>query len=427
MLPECYLNGVGSLKAKLTVRSVEAVKPSAVDVVVWDTELSGFGCKVTPRGKRSYFLYYRTKEGQQRRPTIGVHGPLRPEAAREIARRWLADVSQGKDPSQTRAQDRSAPTMRDLCARYLVEHAETRKKESSIRNDRRLIDAHILPALGAKKVAAVTRAEIAALHHSLRSTPYEANRMLAMASKMFSLAERWGLRPDNSNPARNIDRYREEKRERYLTNAEVAKLWGVLNSETGASAASPSAIAAIKLLMLTGRRLNEVLGLRWAWVNLDAKVLRLPDTKSGALLVSLGDAAVDVLKELKSSGNDPTFVIAGQRKGASLVNLQKPWRSIRALAELDDVRIHDLRHTFASVGAGMGMSLHLLGRLLGHTQSATTSRYAHLAQSPVQAAADAIGVELMRLVAVSGNNQATAISCNSPPSDLPPAALSLGV
>lgn len=387
------------MKAKLTVRGVESIKPEAADVIVWDTELTGFGCKITPKGKRSYFLYYRNQEGQQRRPTIGVHGPTRPEAARETARRWLADVAQGNDPSQSRSENRAAPTVRDLCARYMTEHAETRKKATSVRNDRRLIDTHLLPALGAKKVGSVTRPDIAALHHSLRGTPYEANRMLAMASKMFGLAERWGLRADGSNPAKNIDRYREEKRERYLSSSEVARLWTVLNSAEAAGKASPSAIAAIKLLMLTGRRLNEVLGLRWAWIDLDAKVMRLPDTKNGALLVSLGDAAVAVLADLKADGRDETFVIAGQRKGAALVNLQKPWRALRALAGLDDVRIHDLRHTYASIGAGLGMSLPLLGRLLGHTQAATTSRYAHLAQDPVRIAADAIGAELMRLTA----------------------------
>lgn len=391
------------MKAKLTVRGVEAIKPGEVDVIVWDAELAGFGCKVTPKGKRSYFLYYRTKEGQQRRPTIGVHGPTRPEAAREIARRWLADVAQGKDPSQSRADDKAAPTVRDLCVRYITEHAETRKKATSIRNDRRLIDNHVLPAIGGKKVGSVTRTDIAALHHSLRGTPYEANRMLAMARKMFGLAERWGLRTDGSNPAKNIDLYPELKRERYLSSEEVARLWAVLNSDDAAAAASASAIAAIKLLMLTGRRLNEVLGLQWGWIDLNAKTMRLPDTKNGALFVSLGGAAVEVLAELKAEGRDPTYVIAGQRKGAALVNLQKPWRALRSLAALDDVRIHDLRHTYASIGAGLGMSLPLLGRLLGHTQASTTSRYAHLAQDPVRVAADAIGAELLRMTKVTAS------------------------
>lgn len=398
------------MKAKLTVRSVEAIKPASADVIVWDSELAGFGCKVTPKGKRSYFLYYRTKDGHQRRPTIGAHGPIRPEAAREIARRWLAEVAQGRDPSQARTLDRAAPTMRDLCVRYMEEHAETRKKDSSIRNDRRLIDAHIVPALGAKKVASVTRAEIAALHHSLRATPYEANRMLALASKMFGLAERWGLRPDNTNPAKNVDRYKEEARERYLTGAEVARLWQVLNSDAAAAKASPAAIVAVKLLMLTGRRLNEVLGLKWAWVDLEAKLLRLPDTKGGRLTVSLADAAAQILSDLREpieaervqaektgvDWREPEFVLPSRGASGRLINLQKPWRALRELAGLDDVRIHDLRHTFASIGAGMGMSLHMIGRLLGHTQAATTARYAHLAQDPVRVAADAIGAEFMR-------------------------------
>jgi integrase len=385
------------MKAKLTVRAVEAIQPGSVDVILWDSELKGLGCKVTPKGKRTYFLYYRTKTGQQRRPMIGEHGPVRPEAAREIARKWLSEVAQGKDPSQTRKQDRSAPLMRDLCKTYLEDHAETRKKASSIRNDRRLIEAHILPALGQRQVASIVRSDIAALHHSLRDTPYEANRMLALASKMFGLSERWGLRPDGSNPAKNIDRFNEKKRERYLSNNEVSRLWQVLNSVEAREKASPSAIAAIKILMLTGRRLSEVLGLRWAWIDFEAKTMRLPDTKNGALLVSLGDAVVAVLAELKELALDENFVIAGQRKGAALVNLQKPWRALRALAGLEDVRIHDLRHTYASIGAGLGMSLPLLGRLLGHTQAATTARYAHLAQDPVRAAADTIESEFMRL------------------------------
>lgn len=385
------------MKSKLTVRSVEAVQPGSSDLIFWDTEVTGFGCKVTPKGKRSYFLYYRTKDNQQRRPAIGTHGPLRPEAAREIAKRWLVEVAQGKDPSGTRKMDRASPSVHDLCQRYLTEHAETRKKASSIKNDRRIIDVHILPAIGARKVPSVTRADVAALHHALRRTPYEANRMLALLSKMFGLAERWNLRPDGSNPAKNIDRYREPKRERYLTGEEIGRLWRVLESDDAKAAVSREAIAAIELLMLTGRRLNEVLGLQWAWVDLSAKLLRLPDTKNGSLTVALNDAACQLLGGLKDAAGEGRYVIPGAIPGRALVNLQKPWSKVRAMAGLGDVRIHDLRHTFASIGAGMGMSLPMLGRLLGHSQAATTSRYAHLAQSPVQAAADEIGVELMRL------------------------------
>ena len=387
------------MKAKLTVRSVEAMKPESKDVILWDSELAGFGCKITPKGKRTYFVYYRTKDGQQRRPTIGAHTTLKPEAARSIARSWLAEVDQGRDPSRSRAEDKTLPTFDILCDRYLTDHADVRKKASSAEGDRRLVRLHLLPALGKKKVAAITRLEIASLHHKLRETPYEANRVLALASKMFELSERWGMRPDGSNPAKNIDRYKEEKRERYLTSAEVSRLWKILHAPTTDVKVSVNAVAAIKLLMLTGRRLNEILGLKWAWVDLDAKMLRLPDTKGGRLTVSLADAAVLILRELKQSAGTHPYVIQGAIENRPLVNLQKPWRAIRALADLDDVRIHDLRHTYASVGAGLGMSLPLLGRLLGHTQAATTSRYAHLAQDPVRLAADAIGAELMRVAA----------------------------
>ena len=402
------------MKAKLTVRSVEALQPTSKDQILWDTAVPGFACKVTPKGYKSYFLYYRTRSGQQRRPVIGVHGAIQPETAREIAKRWLTEVANGGDPSLSRKIDRSAPTVNRLCDRYLEEHAETRKKASSIKNDRRIIDVHIRPALGTKKIASIARSDIAALHHSLRLTPYEANRMLALASKMFSLAERWSLRPDNTNPAKNIDRFREEKRARYLTSAELKQLWGVLNSEKARQQASDSAIAAIKLLILTGRRVSEILGLRWEWIDFNAKTMRLPDTKGGALLVSLADSTIAVLEDLhearlakieqrKTTKPDEEikpspFVIEGKRVNQPLVNLQKPWRAIRELSGIDDARLHDLRHTYASIGAGLGMSLPLLGRLLGHSQPATTSRYAHLAQHPVRVAADAIGNEIDRLV-----------------------------
>lgn len=389
------------MKTKLTIRNVEAVTPTDKDQILWDTDLSGFGCKITPKGKRAYFLYYRTADGEQRRPTIGLHSSLKPEAARAIAKRWLAEVAEGGDPSRSRQNARIAPDVATLCSRYMAEHAETRKKASSIKNDQRLIDSHIIPSLGSKKVATVIRADIARLHQSLSPTPYEANRMLALASKMFSLAERWGLRPDNTNPAKNIDRYAEAKRERYLSHEELANLWSVLHSDSANQKVSPSAIGAIKLLILTGRRVSEILSLEWSWIDLDAKSMRLPDTKNGRLLVSIGDAAAEILKNMKQRDRDSRFVIAGRRGNKPLVNLQKPWRIVRQMAGIEDVRLHDLRHTYASLGAGLGMSLPLLGRLLGHSQPATTNRYAHLAQDPVRLAAETIDNELLRICDVA--------------------------
>lgn len=212
------------------------------------------------------------------------------------------------------------------------------------------------------------------------------------------------MRPDGSNPAKNIDRFREEQRERYLSREEVARLWGLLSSPAGRALASESSITAIKLLILTGRRLSEVLNLKWVWVDLQAGMLRLPDTKTGALPVSLNQPALNLLRELRENEVTGDYVIPGQRSGRALVNLQKPWRRLRHAVQLDDVRLHDLRHTFASVGAGLGMSLPMIGRLLGHSQAQTTARYARLAQDPVRATADAIGSELMSAI---GNGSGT--------------------
>jgi integrase len=238
-------------------------------------------------------------------------------------------------------------------------------------------------------VVDVTRQDAGKLHHGLRDTPYQANRVLAVLSKMFNLAERWGLRPDGSNPCRHVEKFSERKRERMLSPAELARLGDALTSYAG----SPYAVAAIKLLVFTGARLGEVLGLRWDWIDIDRGEARLPDSKTGAKTLHLPPPALVVLTKLPRLDNNP-HVIVGQTTGAAMVNLEKPWRAIRAAARLDDVRLHDLRHAFASVAASSGMGLPIIGKMLGHTQPSTTNRYAHLANDPVKAAAAAVAAKI---------------------------------
>jgi integrase len=210
---------------------------------------------------------------------------------------------------------------------------------------------------------------------------------------MMNLAEAWGLRLDGSNPVRHVKKYREDKRERYLTKAELQRLGTVLADAQIKRSESPFAVAAIGLLVLTGARLNEILTLRWEYVDLENEVLRLPDSKTGAKLIYLNAVAINLLRTMPRMAGNP-YVIAGKNSGARLINLQKPWRRIRAKANLDDVRIHDLRHSFASVAAGTGMSLPMIGKLLGHSQPVTTARYAHLAVDPIRAASNLIGAEI---------------------------------
>ena len=216
-------------------------------------------------------------------------------------------------------------------------------------------------------------------------------------SKMMNLAEAWGLRPDGSNPCRHVKKYREDKRERYLTREELQRLGASLSDAERMKTESPFAIAAVGLLILTGARLTEILTLEWDHVDFENQVLRLPDSKTGAKLIYLNDAAIGLLRTMPTMAGNP-FVVAGAKPGAHLVNLQKPWRRIRSAAQLYDVRIHDLRHSFASVAAGTGMSLPMIGKLLGHTQPATTARYAHLADDPIRVAANAVGTEIVAVM-----------------------------
>jgi integrase len=386
------------MQGKITKRTVDALKPGAKDRFLWDTELKGFGLKVTPSGNKIYVLQYR-KGGRvrldgaassgrwhpTRRVTIGPHGAFTPEQAREKARALSGAVTSGGDPAALVAAEKHAPTVSHLAQRFLAEHVATKTKPSTGIEYRRVLETMIMPAIGAKRVRDVTRADVSRLHHAYRDTPYAANRALAILSKMFTLAEKWGERPDGSNPCRHVVKYAELKRERMLSADEFGRLAEALK-EPGRP---PYVVAAIKLLIFTGARLSEVLGLRWEWIDFERAEARLPDSKTGAKTLHLPAPALAVLAELPRVAGNP-FVVVGHIKGAHLVNIEKPWRAVRKSAGLNGVRLHDLRHAFASVAASSGMGLPIIGKMLGHTQAATTHRYAHLASDPVKAAATAV-------------------------------------
>ncbi len=394
--------------AKLTKRIVETLKPGTGDVFAWDDELRGFGVRVKPSGTRAYLVQYRTQHGRSRRLTIGQHGRLTVDQARREARIILADVARGSDPAEAREEARSAPTMADLCSRYLEDHAAEHKRQSSVDADARNIRNHVIPLLGTRKVASITRADIDRLKRAIKAGETArdektgprarvivkggsgaANRTIALLSKMFNLAERWGIRPDGSNPTRHVEKFKETGRERFLNADELARLGDVLAESERTATEHPSVIAAIRLLTLTGCRMSEVITLQWGYVDFAAACLRLPDSKTGAKVVHLNAPALEVLASIDRDGSP--WVIRGAKDGAALVNLEKPWRRIRAKAGLEGVRLHDLRHTVASVAVGMGEGLPMIGKLLGHTQVQTTARYAHLAADPVRAATERVG------------------------------------
>jgi integrase len=247
---------------KLTKRTVEAIQHEAEgDLVVWDSELPGFGVRVWPSGKRVYILKYRTQDGRQRKATLGPHGPLTTEHARAQALQWLGDAHKGGDPARAKTDARRSLTVASLCEQYLEEHARPKKKPSSVKSDEALIRLHVLPHLGNLKVPSIERSDISQLHHSMRVTPGAANRTLALLSKMFNLAEKWGLRPDGSNPCRHVERYRERKFERFLSNEELARLGIALADAEHENVEMPSVITAIRLLLFVSRqRLLDHLG-----------------------------------------------------------------------------------------------------------------------------------------------------------------------
>jgi integrase len=395
------------MRGKITKRSVDALNPAAdgAEAVLWDSELKGFGVRVQRGGSKSYIVHYRVGTGRGatlRKLTIGRHGsPWTPETARKEAKTLLGMIEDGADPAADKMARREAPTIAELADRFLAEHVEAKRKGSTATGYRRLLDRIILPALGKRKVADVTRADVTKLHHANRAAPYQANRVLAVLSKMFNLAERWGLRPDGSNPCRHVEKFAEKKRERMLSPAELARLGDGLAAYDG----SPYAIAAVKLLVFTGARLGEVLGLKWEWIDFGRGEARLPDSKTGAKTLHLPPPALAVLAELPRLDGNP-HVIAGAKPGAAWVNLEKPWQAIRKEAGLDDVRLHDLRHAFASVAASSGMGLPIIGKMLGHTQAATTHRYAHLASDPVKAAAAAVAGKIAAAMGAGSGEKA---------------------
>ncbi len=378
---------------KITKRLIDATAPAKSDVYVWDDELAGFGFRVKASGVKSYIVQYRNAHGRSRRITVGKHGVLAPDEARTRARLLLAEVERGGDPAEDKQTGRQTPTFKEVAGRYMEEHAAAKKKPRSVKEDRRLLDRVILPVFGSRQLADITRADIAKFHHAQKSAPYQANRAVALLSKIFNLAEKWGLRPDGTNPTRHIEKYKEHKKERYLSPEELSRLGVALADAEAAKVELPQAIVALRLLILTGARLSEILTLKWDYVDLDRREMTLPDSKTGKKTVQLGEPAVELLESIPRHIGSP-YVIPGQKAGQHLIGLPHIWMRIRDKAGVPDVRIHDLRHSFASSAAQAGMSLPFIGALLGHRELATTNRYVHLMSDPLKVAANTVSTKI---------------------------------
>lgn len=379
---------------RITAELVNKLKPGDQ---VFDTEVRGFGVRCRVRDT-SYFLKTRI-DGRQALMTIGRHGRgyWGPESARREAERLLGLIRAGKDPVAEKRAEKAAVTFADFAERYMAEYAELHKKPRTVTEDRRNLALHVLPAIGGIRLPSITKQDIAKLHHAMREKPVAANRVLALISSILGWAERIGERADGTNPCRNITKYKEKPRERYLDKDEITRLGDAIAAAEATGAADWRAITAIRLYLLTGARKSEILTLRWDWIDFEAGVARLGDSKTGAKNLFLPAPALDILTRIPRLEGNP-YVIPGDRPAAPFVGLWKIWNRIRDAAGLGDVRIHDLRHSFASAAIGGGDSLFIVGKLLGHKKSVTTERYAHLAADPAQAAADRTGNRIAALM-----------------------------
>jgi integrase len=401
---------------RITKRTVDALKSTTRDQFLWDADLKGFGIKITPQGAKKYVIQYRVpglgRRGMAKRVVLGTHGTLTPEEARKLARRALSTVTQGADPAEERTKRRQTKTVAELWAEYL-NYSRPRLKPRTIAEYERMFGKHVMPAIGSKLVPEVQALDIRRLHRSLHATPFVANRVVAMLGAFFTFAWKEGVLATQDNPAHMIEFYPEAARERFLTREEFARLGQALiraesvglppapehrrkparkqkhrpKSADSPTPANPFAVAAIRLLALTGCREQEILSLRWDAVDFERGHLRLADSKTGKSVRPMGQSAAALLGSLgRNEGS--AFVLPGLRSNQHLKEIKRVWHAVRHAAKLEDLRLHDLRHSFASVPAASGESLLVVRSLLGHKNVATTERYAHLGDDPVKRAAD---------------------------------------
>ena len=378
----------------LTTRIVEALPVSDRETVIWDRELPGFGVRVHSSGSKVYMVHKRAG-GKSRRVTIGRHGVWTLDAARREAGGILASLRSGEAPARPGAENGAAtgPTIADMAERYMTEHVALRCKPTTARSCRAILDIHLLPEFGNLRLGEIAPGRVAVLHYRLHETPIMANQVVDMLSRLFHMAAKTGEAPAGGDPCRFIKKYPTRSRERFLSEREFARLGSVLDELEAEGRISTFAAAGLRLLMLTGCRRNEILKLRWEDVDLEHDELRLRDAKTGARAVPLSPTARRVLAHLPRQPDNP-WVLCGRASGARLGNLNPSWEAVRKMAGLEDVRIHDLRHSFASRALSLGESLPMIGKLLGHRNVQTTARYAHLARDSVKTAAGRVADSL---------------------------------
>jgi integrase len=380
------------MSKKLTKKVVDGIAtPEEGEVKIWDAELKGFGFRVRASGHRSWFIQYRNASGRTRRYTLGDYGTLTPEEARQEARQKLAAVAKGEDPAEDRKQKREAETVAEFAELYMERHAKVGKK--SWQADERRLRKYILPDLGPRPLAEVTRTDISKLYLRIRAEhPHEANRVLSLVSIFFNLAVAWGQLPEgHPNPAKmpKSARFEESPRDRPITSDELPRLLEAVAEET-----DPHIRSALLLYFITGLRKREILQAQWANLDIARQTLRLPETKTGKPRhVPLSSEAIGIIRSIPRMSGSPFIFPSPVKPDVPRNDLFKPWDRVREKAGCPDLRIHDLRHSVASWLTESGHSAQLIQAALGHASIRTTMGYIHrnAAKEPARNALEGLG------------------------------------
>lgn len=406
-----------SAKVRLNKRSVDSLEPlGGKRRFVWDSETDGFGCRVEPSGRKTFIVRYRTagggRSGVQRQATLGAHGVVSVEEARKQARALLGEVlvDRNADPVEARRAVRQAETVAQLVAYYLDTYAPAAGlRRATVRDAKSVFTNHVLPGIGTRKVQDLAPADIRRLHADVRGKVgrYQANRVLRFTRKALSLAVENGWREDN--PASKVKAAPEDKRERYFSDDEVRRFLRACDEYADQNAAD-----ALRLLLYTGARLHEVLDSTWDQFDLSTGVWTKPSAhtkQKRTHRLELAGPALDLLNDMRARVPFGRFLFPGDGLDKPRVDLKRPWTAVKAAAQLENVRLHDLRHTLASHMITAGAPLAVVGKALGHTQAATTARYAHVAESAQREATRAAG---LKFVALANAPQAEVISFSKP-------------
>lgn len=392
---------------KFTKDLIENIVAAGVETTVFDSATPGFGFRLTANRKGIWLA--RARAGDFRaKVSLGTYPEKSLSAARAEAHAALRDIRDGKDPRAEKAARRMAAqagktTVGELADRWLKEHVRLKLKPRTVSDYERIIDQRIKPRLGALPVSAVSKSDVIAFHATMANTPRRANYVVATFRALMAFAEDVGLRPANSNPAKRIKMYRQGVRERFLSEEEIGKAADAIAKAEKIGKIGPHAAAGLRLALFTGARSGEITAAEWSHIDWKRKQIRLPDSKTNEpRTIHLSDAALEVLKDLPRVGS---FIVAGRYKDEPHQNLTRAWIIARAYGGLQDVRLHDLRHSYASLAAGRGVSLHMIGKLLGHKVPATTQRYAHLARDAVASINDELGAAMQAAISKTKETQ----------------------